>query len=208
MAEPVILLHGLWMRRPVMWPLARRLRSAGFAPRCFGHASIAAAPEATLARLADRVEALGAGRVDLVGHSLGGVLAVALCRARPDLGIRRVVCLGAPLAGSGPARRLRELGLPWLGGRSRAVLEQGVALPAEVEVGAIAGTRSVGLGRWLSSIEAPHDGTVSVQETRVDGLADHLCLPHSHTGMLFARDVAEAVADFLREGRFGRGATP
>ena len=28
--EPVLLLHGLWMGRPAMWALARRLRQAGY----------------------------------------------------------------------------------------------------------------------------------------------------------------------------------
>ena len=141
----------------------------------------------------------------LVGHSLGGVLALALCRAHPELPIGRIVCLGSPLAGSRSARRLRELGVPWLAGRSRALLEQGVSPREGAEVGMIAGTRAFGAGQWLSRIEPPHDGTVSVAETRVEGLADHLCLAHSHTGLIFALDVAEAVAGFLRGGSFPVG---
>jgi len=36
----------------------------------------------------------------------------------------------------------------------------------------------------------------------IPGLDDHLILPHSHIGMLFAQDVAAQVAHFLRQGRF------
>ena len=201
--EPVILIHGLWMRALVMRPLAARLRHAGFAPHCLDHASLRAVPEATLTRLASRVRALQERPVHLVGHSLGGVLALALCRTHPELPIGRVACIGSPLAGSRSAQRLRELGLAWLAGRSRDLLEQGVPPPQGVEVGLIAGTRAFGAGQWLSRIEPPHDGTVSVAETRVAGLADHLCLAHSHTGLLFAGDVAAAVGRFLRTGRFG-----
>jgi len=32
----------------------------------------------------------------------------------------------------------------------------------------------------------------------------HIVLPVTHTGMLFSDAVARAVAEFLRDGRFGR----
>jgi pimeloyl-ACP methyl ester carboxylesterase len=202
-SEPVLLIHGLWMRGWVMRPLAARLREAGFAPRCLDYPSLRAAPEQVLRRAAQAVSNGQSAAVHLLGHSLGGVLALALCASHPTLRIGRVVCLGSPLAGSRSARRLRELGLPWLGGRSRALLEHGVAVPEGREVGVIAGTRALGAGQWLARIPTPHDGTVSVAETRVEGLTDHLCLPHSHSGLLWARDVATASAHFLRNGRFG-----
>jgi hypothetical protein len=36
----------------------------------------------------------------------------------------------------------------------------------------------------------------------IPGLNDHIVLPHSHVGMLFANDVAAQVGHFLRHGRF------
>ena len=45
---------------------------------------------------------------------------------------------------------------------------------------------------------------MAVSETVIPGLSDHLVLPHSHIGMLFAEDVAGEVACFLRNGRFER----
>ncbi len=205
MKAPVILLHGLWMRRPALWLLARRLRETGFAPRLFAYATLWSRPERSLSRLADCVRGAGAGPVHLVGHSLGGVMALAVLGAYSDLPPGRVVCLGSPLAGSAAARRLRELGLPWLGGRSRALLEQGVPLPAGREVGMVAGTRAIGAGRWLGSFDGAHDGSVAVEETRLAGLADHRCLPHSHSGLMFSAEAARQTAYFLRHGRFAAG---
>jgi hypothetical protein len=66
----------------------------------------------------------------------------------------------------------------------------------------IAGVRPVGLGRLVGGLEPPHDGTVAVAETRVDGLADHVCLPVTHTGMLIAPGVAAHAARFLLTGGF------
>jgi hypothetical protein len=43
---------------------------------------------------------------------------------------------------------------------------------------------------------------VSVAETKVPGLADHLELPVSHTGLVLSRKVADAIDAFLRSGRF------
>jgi hypothetical protein len=69
-------------------------------------------------------------------------------------------------------------------------------------LGSIAGTLRMGTGQFFAHFEEDNDGTVAVSETAIPGLADHLVLPHSHIGMLYARDVASYVAHFLRNGRF------
>lgn len=201
MTETVILLHGLWMRRPVLWPLAARLRAAGFATQLFPYASILGDPGQALPRLAERLRGCGDGPVHLVGHSLGGVLALALHEEHRDLPPGRIVCLGAPIAGSRAAKRLGELRLP-LAGRSRALLEQGVSLPWGREVGMIAGSRGMGGGQWITRFDGPHDGSVAVAETRLPGLADHCVLPVSHSGLMLSRAAAALTAGFLRRGRF------
>jgi hypothetical protein len=86
--------------------------------------------------------------------------------------------------------------------------ELAVARPRQwagsVALGSIAGTLRVGTGQFFAHFDEDNDGTVAVSETVIPGLADHLTLPHSHIGMLFAADVAQQVATFLREGRFQR----
>ncbi len=69
-------------------------------------------------------------------------------------------------------------------------------------LGAIAGSRPVGTGQFFAHFDEDNDGTVAVRETVIPGLTDHIVLPHSHIGMLFAGDVAANVAHFLRTGRF------
>jgi pimeloyl-ACP methyl ester carboxylesterase len=50
-----------------------------------------------LGHAADRLrEATGSRRVDLVGHSLGGLIARYLVEMRPDVLVRRLVTLGSP----------------------------------------------------------------------------------------------------------------
>lgn len=202
--ERVILLHGIWMRAPTLWWLERRLRGAGFDTRRFDYASVFGAPARAVEALRARLHEAGPGPVHLVGHSLGGLVAIAACRDAPALPPGRIVCIGSPLAGSAAARAVeRWPGLRALAGGWREALVRGVGpLPPDRAVGVIAGTRSLGLGALLARLPRPHDGTVALDETRVDGLADHLALDGSHTGMLLDPAVAEATARFLREGRF------
>jgi hypothetical protein len=73
-----------------------------------------------------------------------------------------------------------------------------------LEVGAIAGSEPFGLGPLFVSLPPPSDGVVTVEETRIPGLRDHIVLPVSHTGMLLSDAVAHQLTAFLRDGRFER----
>lgn len=198
----VIVLPGLWMPAASMAWFASRLRGLGFDARTLGYRSL----RDGAARVIDALDAaLRQGPAHLVGHSLGGVVALETLHQRGAGSVGRVVCIGSPLCGSRAARTLRARAVTaaYLG-RSGPLLERGCAQwPDGVEVGMIAGTRPRGLGGLVARFQEPHDGTVAVRETCADGLAGHVLLPASHTGLMFdARAVAQT-ARFLRQGRFG-----
>ena len=92
-------------------------------------------------------------------------------------------------------------------------------LPTHIVLGVIAGNRPYGLGqlflryhnRKLRKADKPplneqlaHDGTVYIEETKIEAAADHIVLPVSHTGMLMNPEVAEQTKYFLEHGRFKR----
>ena len=205
MTDRVVLLHGLWNPRHVLWPLAARLRAAGFEVEAFGYGSVVVGAEAAAEQLAAKLR-LDARQskapAHLVGHSLGGI--VSLLAARDvELPARRIVCLGSPLTGSSAARAVRERGLGFSLGRSVEALQRGFErAPEGREVGAIAGTLPVGFGRAFGAFDGPHDGTVSVAETRLPGIVDHCEVHASHMGLLVSPVAAQATASFLRTGRF------
>jgi hypothetical protein len=72
------------------------------------------------------------------------------------------------------------------------------------ELGVIAGSLSIGLGRLVGTHGAPSDGTIFVDETRLAGIRQHLVLRVSHTGLPFSATVARQTAAFLRTGNFSR----
>ncbi|MGI9246505.1 MAG: esterase/lipase family protein [Steroidobacteraceae bacterium] len=213
--EPVVLVHGLWMNGAELGVLRQRLQSRhGFDAHVFPYPTMhgsAARIGKDLAAFALEVAPPG-GPVHVVGHSLGG----AIVYRALESGLRdmpgRAVMLGAPLNGSraavgagrfAPLRLLlgphvlKELADPpsrrWQGDELRAL-------------GAIAGSRRIGFGQFFAHYagDEQNDGTVAVNETIIPGLDDHVVLAHSHMGMLFANEVTEQVAHFLRHGRFQR----
>lgn len=201
-AQRVLLLHGIWNARSWLVPLALRLRAIGLSPQIFGYASVFSGPDVAVA---DLVERLREGPpVSIVGHSLGGLVALEALRQMPSLPVPRLVCLGSPLCGSDAARALVRRGwpAPWLG-RSAGLLQRGCdPWTGPTEIGMVAGNVPRGLGRLFARLEGDSDGTVAVAETRLQGLADHCLVASSHSGLVFSQQAADQAAHFLLHGCF------
>lgn len=213
MREAVVLLHGVWMPAAEMLMMKRHLEAAGpFEARLFAYPSVRSTLNDSSAALAAYVHGLGTTPVHLVGHSLGGIVALRTLLDDATLPAGRVVCLGSPLRGSRAAESLdrHALGRHLIGETlPDAVVRQpaadwaGPVLSAR-EVGSVAGDFAAGVGRLLVDFGEANDGTVSVSETRLEGLKDHLVMHETHSGMVWSRDVAEQTAAFLRRGEFLR----
>ena len=202
--DHVIVLHGIWMRGIAMLPLARRLRMAGFSVDALDYPSVVGSWADSASRLADHWREHAGRKVHVVGHSLGGMLAMHVAASHDDLPDGRIVCLGSPLKGSSAASRMRGLpGGHWLMGQSAEILHSGLApWRGQRDVGVIAGSVPIGLGSVLGVLKSPHDGTVGVEETRLEGIAAHRVVSCTHSGLAFSSDVAEMVVKFLSDGRF------
>lgn len=186
--------------------LRDRLRRAGFAPSRFHYPSTHATIELAADSLGSTLRAFGDQTVHVVGHSLGGLVileAFERCDGMPD---GRVVLLGSPVRGSVAARAVAAWPIgPRILGQLAAdslLSPRARTWKCRQRLGVIAGTLSVGFGRLVSDLPVPNDGTVAVDETRLDGMSDHLLLPVTHTGMLLSTEVADRTARFLDHASF------
>lgn len=201
----MILLHGIWMRPGITAQLDKHLQLAGFKVTRFGYASIQAPVAEHHRRLAQLIRA-SSEPVHLVGHSLGGLIAVDFLRAEvvASAQVERVVCLGSPLRGSQLARRLARVKLDQLGlGCARQILIEGLPdWSGSQQIGVIAGSVSFGLSLMLGPMSRPNDGTVALAETVLPGISDHCTVAASHTALLFSGQAAGQTVHFLQHGRF------
>ena len=209
-APLVILVHGLWMSGFELGVIKHRLESgARLRAVPFSYPSIHGAMSEHVRSLIDFARAQKVDELHFVGHSLGGLVILRALELTDDLPPGRAVLLGSPCQGSKAAQGVARI-LPF----GKALL--GAAVNAECidfsrrewsgrrDVGVIAGSMGMGLGRLFAHLDAEHDGTVLVEETRLPGAKDHIVLGVSHTGMLFSGEVAEQAAQFLQTGSFRR----
>jgi hypothetical protein len=153
-------------------------------------------------------------KIHFVTHSLGGIILRQYLQDHKIPNPGRVVMLAPPNHGSEVADKLKqnifyklftgpagqELGT----NAFRTSTWEGAA---QFELGIIAGDRSLN-PRLSACIGGPNDGKVSVQSAKLEGMQDFLVVPHSHTWMMWRRDVAVAVTEFLNSGRFPGKAIP
>jgi len=208
-AAAVIYVHGLWMTGAESIWLRRSLeRERGYGLQVFRYASVRAPPAHIIAALRDTIAAVEAPRVHLLGHSLGGLMILRCLERYPMAQPGRVVFLGTPVAGSRAARRLGQsrFGRRLLGPASaeELLVEHAQRWHVGRDLGIIAGTMPLGLGRLLLEFGEDNDGTIAVSETRLAGAAGFLPLPVTHSSMLWSAKVARAAGSFLEYGSFGR----
>ena len=217
--EAVILVHGLLRSSDSMADLAIHLRQRGYTVVLVDYPSSTAPVEQLAAEhLAPAIamsRSLGAQRIHIVGHSLGGILARQHLaeHSMPDLG--HVIMLGSPNQGSevvdaiGSWKLFKLLHGPvgdQLGTGPDSALN---TLPAATwSCGVVAGHRSI---NWINSstmLPGPDDGKVTVARASFEGVADSVVLPVSHPFLMRDRRTWYQIDHFLTHGRFDHERAP
>lgn len=205
--EIVVLLHGIGRTSGSMSVPASRLADNGYAICNIDYPS-RSAPIATLAdwvreRLqAEKSEAYA--KLHFVTHSMGGLVVRQLVKdLRPD-NLGRVVMLAPPNRGSEVADFLGDFTLfKKIYGPAGQDLRTGNSNfgPVDFPLGVIAGTKSIDP---ISSLllPGPNDGKVTVENTKVAGMTDHIVLPVNHTFLMRDARVLKQMERFLDTGSF------
>lgn len=203
-SDLVVLIHGLARTQASMRIMSMRLNRAGYRTAFARYDSRRMRVDEAVAAVAKQIEGMERhGALHLVGHSLGGVVALRVRNDRPDLNIHRIVQLGSPNRGSGAARTLIDMRLareffgPVL---TELTADPDIADNPDPDVMAIAGAS---MPRWLSQrwgIRGYNDGLVSVRSAWGWAAGKRLRVESIHGWLPLSAEVAEDVIHFLRTG--------
>ena len=208
--EYVVLLHGLARTHRSMRTLETAVLGVGYGVANQSYASTSYPIEQLASRAINSALAHcpDNARIHFVTHSMGGILVRQYLKSHtlPNLG--RVVMLGPPNQGSEIVDVLGRIpGFSLINGPAGMQLGTDKnSVPVELgqvdfECGVIAGTRTINL--LLSAlIPGQNDGKVSVENTKVAGMKDHIVLPVTHPFMMVNPAVISQVVEFLNHGQF------
>jgi pimeloyl-ACP methyl ester carboxylesterase len=212
--DGVVLLHGISRTALSFRKMQLALERAGFATINLDYPSRRKALEALAEDIHPAVQLFAdrTGRpIHFVCHSMGGLLArVYIARYRPSH-LGRVVMLGTPNSGSEIADRLKDFAIyraffgpagQQLGTQRDAAIEA-LFPPVDYPVGIIAGNRSIDPVAGMM-LPKPHDGRVSVANSRLEGMADHVVVASSHPWLVRNGEAIAQTIAFLRDGSFRR----
>lgn len=211
-SECVVLLHGLNRSWRAMDKMAQALQAEGFSTANVDYPSQQGSVEG-LAPVAvnsglDQCRLSGAKKIHFVTHSMGGILLRYAHGIDPIPELGRVVMLGPPSQGSEVVDMTREWSVSKVfsgeAGMQLGTDENDIPAqlgPIDFELGIIAGTRTI--NPFMSAmLPEADDGKVTVERTKVEGMADFMVVSKSHHSIMRSDAVIENTAAFLQSGHF------
>lgn len=189
--DGVVLLHGISRTFRSMNKMQHVIEAAGFATLNVDYASrrkplemLAEDIHPAITRFSETVE----GSTHFVCHSMGGLLARVYLAAHPPERLGRVVMLGTPNGGSEVADHLKNfIGYRKFFGPAgqqlvtiRDETTEALFQSPNYPLGIIAGNRSIDPISSSFFLVGPNDGRVTIANTKVEGMSDHIVVNASH----------------------------
>jgi len=197
--DVVVLVHGLGGSRLDMWPLSRRLKRCGYTVRNWGYRSIGQRIETHADRLAKDLIAIDAdmpaGKIHLVTHSMGGIIARTLFANHAIDNLGRVVMLAPPHQGSHVARKI----VPYVGWLTPSLNQLSDAEDSYVKQLPNSLQSS---GVEFGIIEATKDRVIVQGGVLLDGYRDYAQVEGHHGVLAWYPQAIQLAEDFLVRGSF------
>lgn len=204
-ADTVVLLHGLWRSVWAMEPLANLLHTEGYHTVNIAYPSFTKSMDHIIAMVEAEIQThLQKGKVHLVTHSLGGIVAREILGKLSAENIGRLVMLAPPNQGS-------EI-IDWLSNVPLLHRTMGPAgmqlgsgkitaphLPKHIDAAVIMGRRSI-IPFFRKMLDADNDGIVSVERGKVEGMNEFHIVDADHTFIATEPEVMQKILGFLKRG--------
>jgi len=214
----IILLHGLGRLPASMGRLAKAFKGAGYRVFNPGYNGIFGDYKGILKSLDQRInEWMDADKtVHFVGHSFGGILIRGLLASNPQWETGRCVMLGTPNKGTETASYMTSHWLfkylvPNVTDDLIPDSELLQSLPEpKIETGIIAGNVAYSFiipVSWFynkATENAPGDGVVEIENTRLNSDIDFKLMPLHHSFMTRNKQLIEQVLHFIEKGEFDK----
>ncbi|PMJ98920.1 cobinamide adenolsyltransferase [Vibrio sp. 10N.261.55.A7] len=195
----IVFLHGLYMHGVALLPLSQRLNRLGYQTDVVSYNSVNIDAESLFEEIDTILDPFTTNV--LVGHSLGGLMIKHYLASRNPAKTRisHVVAIGSPIQGASIAEKLTEMGLGALLGNSpkHGLEKHQDEWSFPQKLGCIAGVLPIGLRPILLDNEQC-DGTVTVEETKIEGMTDHLKLNSNHTSLLYSHYIPNQIDHFIQ----------
>jgi triacylglycerol esterase/lipase EstA (alpha/beta hydrolase family) len=212
-SQIVVLLHGILRSKTDMLALDKALQKQGYETINILYPSREKSLEDLTEFVRNTIETSPYYTADktlhFVTHSMGGLIArYYIAKHRPK-SLGKVVMLGPPNTGSEFADFLNEnkiLGPIFksiFGPASQQLTTKYEHIDEDIDypLGVIAGSASINpLAPWV--LDGEHDGIVTVERTKIEGMTDHITIKSTHTFMMFNPKVIKQAVYFLENGKF------
>ncbi|WP_188009142.1 PGAP1-like alpha/beta domain-containing protein [Grimontia hollisae] len=196
----VILLHGLYMHGVVMMRLEKRLRGAGHEVLNLSYNTLKPNLVSIFSRMDDFVDG---EETAIVAHSMGGVITRIYLENGSEMStkINTVITLGTPHKGSKVAAFFKQVGIgDFMFQASGKFLlpENEPRWPKGTTLYSLAGDTRIGPAAVLVKGEES-DGTVLLEETKIEGMASHEVFPLTHIALIFSKQVSARILEILSQ---------
>lgn len=194
----IILLHGLYMHGTVMILLSHRLIKAGHHVLNLSYNSIT--PD--LEKLFFSMDTfINKEEVAIVAHSMGGIFTRMYLESNNEMSqyVKMAITLGTPHKGSEVAAIFNKIGIAgFLFHSSRQFLlpQDEPHWPEGAMLYSLAGNKAIGAATLLLRGKAS-DGTVLLDETKINGMTSHEIFPLNHTALIFSKKISMRILEII-----------
>ncbi|MGP9669835.1 lipase family alpha/beta hydrolase [Pseudoalteromonas sp. AOP31-A2-14] len=194
--KQVVVLHGLYMSGFVMRPLCSQLEKSGMNILNLTYSTLYPDRAAIFEQLDTFIDNKSTA---LVCHSMGGLVARAYLAegSLQSQNVEKVITLGTPHKGSHIAQKMQQKGFDvFLKNSVDFLLSENGDWPFNAKLYSIAGDLPIGLMPLIAK-GSQSDGTVLLNETKINGMAEHKVFHLSHTSMIYSRQVMNYITELL-----------